>query len=407
MTPSRWQTADCNRNAVTLLEVLIAMGIAFIGLLGVAAMLPLAIYYLNRGVVADNAAVFGRSAVSSFKARQMHRATMWAVWNPSANAFVAFRAEPTEAQPLTFPSPLVGQAASFCIDGLLLARCVRDGNVPPSFFPAIGFGPDEPRMARVTLRTQPAAPSIVPPGNPNPLFTIPYLTADEIFLFADQLSFTRPKDRTLPPVPVISLDVNNSLEKRQYDPNLSWFTTLSPIIGPSGGNPMSDMYTLSVIVVEGRDLRTDMLLNNTDEPIERVVDVLFQKTPQTTQGDWAGGSVVLVPRPGRPETDLDIRPGQWLLLGGRFSPNGASVFRWYRVLSADRDTGVLTAADASNLYPPALASASVNRPYREVTLEGLDWNPNLVIRTQATLLNGVVAVLEKIVRIETSSLWTR
>ncbi|GIW91176.1 MAG: hypothetical protein KatS3mg109_1608 [Pirellulaceae bacterium] len=406
MRVARASAGRLRTRGVTLLEVLISMGIAFIGLLGVAAMLPVAIYYLNRGVVADNAAVFGRSAVSEFKARQMSRANMWAVWNPNTNAFVAFRAEPAETQPLNFVSPLVGQAASFCIDGLMLARCVRDGNVPPSFFPAVPFGVDETRMARVTLRTQPGASPIIPPGNPNPLFTIPYLTADEIFFLTDQLSFTRPKDRTLPPVPDISLDANSFPEKRQFDPNLSWFATLSPIVGPSGGNPLSDMYTLSIVVVEARDMRSDMSLNNSDEPVERVVDVYFHRAPGAAvpTGDWAGGSVVLVSRPNRSEKDLEVRPGHWVMLSGRFAPGGASVFRWYRVVSADRDTSVLTAADVALLYPP---TASVGGPYREVALQGLDWNPNAVVRTQATIISGVVAVLEKTVRIESSSLWTR
>jgi len=362
---SRVQRAT-SRAGLSLLEVLFSIGVALIGLLGVAALLPLAVYYMGRGSVADNAAIFGRSAVSAFKSRQMHRNTMWAVWNPGANAFVTFLASPAAIDPLLFPSPLVGVGPSFCIDPLYLSRSVRDGNPPPSLFPAVPVSSTvEPRMARVTLRSAPGGPPL------------PAIVAEEWFMLTDQHVYKRQPDRTSLPEPFISSG------KRQYDPNLSWFATLTPIVSPAGGFNDSDLYLLSIVVVESRDLRTDINENLTDRPIERVVDVLFPT------GDWAGGSVVLVTRPNRPESDVEVRPGDWLMLGGRLNNAGSpgpAVFRWYRVLSADRDS---------------------TGPSREVVLHGTDWNPNAVLQTQATILSGVTAVLEKIVRIETSSLWTR
>jgi hypothetical protein len=406
---SRVQRAT-SRAGLSLLEVLFSIGVALIGLLGVAALLPLAVYYMGRGSVADNAAIFGRSAVSAFKSRQMHRNTMWAVWNPGANAFVMFFASPAVIiDPLLFPSPLVGGGPSFCIDPLYLSRSVRDGNPPPSLFPAVPVSSTvEPRMARVTLRSAPGAPPLLSPNTPNPLFTMPSIVAEELFMLTDQHVYLLPRDRTLPPVPGFSVDPNtNQPEKRQYDPNLSWFATLTPIVSPAGGFfDDSDLYLLSIVVVESRDLRTDINENLTDRPIERVVDVHFHGNAST--GDWAGGSVVLVNRPGRPESDLEVRPGDWLMLGGRLNNTGSpgpAVFRWYRVLSADRDSTELTGPVAANLFPtPSLANP---RMYREVVLHGTDWNPNAVLQTQATILSGVTAVLEKIVRIETSSLWTR
>jgi hypothetical protein len=323
-----------------LLEVLFSIGVALIGLLGVAALLPLAVHYMGRGSVADNAAIFGRSAVSAFKARQMLRPTMWAASNLDPN--------------------IVGIPPSFCIDPLYISR---SGNTGPSLFPAVRvYSPEEPRMARVTLRIAPGGPPL------------PAIVAEEWFMLTDQHVYKRQPDRTSLPEPFISSG------KRQYDPNLSWFATLTPIVSPAGGFNDSDLYLLSIVVVESRDLRTDITLNENrnDRPIERVVDVLFPT------GDWAGGSVVLVTRPNRPESDVEVRPGDWLMLGGRLKKAGSpAVFRWYRVLSADRDS---------------------TGPSREVVLHGTDWDPNAVLKTQATILNGVTAVFEKIVRIETSSL---
>lgn len=411
--PTR-KTIRLRRDGVSLLEVLISIFTALVGLLGVAALMPLAIYYLARGSTMDNAAAFGRSAISDFKSRHMQRQNAWAIWNPGVGAFVPFQPNPAVIPPTAPAGPLALQAASFCLDGLYVSRAVRDGNLPSNLFPAVPTtAPDEARMARVTLRSRPGVPPITPLSNPNPLFALPYTSAEQIFMVTDQHNYTLPRDRTLPPIPEIStfVDPNGVVqpEKRQFNPALSWFATLTPIVSANGGFPQSDLYTLSVVVVESRDLRTDTTQNLSDEPIERVVDVFFHSITGPTGnpiGDWGAGSVVFMPRPGRPESDLNVRPGTWVMLAGRLidlnSGNlGAGVFRWYRVLSADRDSSTLSSP--TGLYPAPPAPGQ----YREVVLHGVDWNPNLVARTQAVLVSGVVAVFEKTVRMETSSLWTR
>jgi hypothetical protein len=44
---------------------------------------------------------------------------------------------------------------------------------------------------------------------------------------------------------------------------------------------------------------------------------------------------------------------------------------------------------------------------KDVYLQGADWMAGDIARTQATLVRGVVAVFEKTIRLETSSLWTK
>ncbi len=399
------------RRGISLLEVMFSIGVAFVGLVGVTALLPLAAYRMGRGVSADTATAFGRSAVAEFDVRGMSRRDMWAVWNPdpNVNAFVPFVNDPSLwGWPVSFPTPLLGTGASFCLDPQYLARAVDDGNVPPSLFPAVPTAvtplnqSEEPRMARITLRTTPNAPAAIG-GSPNPLFTLPKITADEVFFLNDELLFTLPKDQTAFPVGAFTNNPAGQLEKRQYAGSMSWMATLSPILSAAGGPIQENLYTLSVVVFEGRRLDTDTTINaNIDEePIERVVNV-----PVFAGLGEGGGDVTLATRPGRPDTDLDdLRPGMWVMLGARLkdpaSPTipGAAVFRWYRIGAVDSEK----VYDTSNTLHP-----TVNVWGRSVFLEGGDWNPSplAAFPTQATIISGVVAVFEKTIRLENSSMWT-
>jgi outer membrane protein insertion porin family len=76
--------------------------------------------------------------------------------------------------------------------------------------------------------------------------------------------------------------------------------------------------------------------------------------------------------------------GEWLMLSGY--RNSAPTYRWYRVVDVSEVAG--------------------SGPYtRDVTLFGPDWHITAA-STEATLLNNIVAVYEKTIRLETSGLWT-
>jgi hypothetical protein len=66
--------------------------------------------------------------------------------------------------------------------------------------------------------------------------------------------------------------------------------------------------------------------------------------------------------------------------------NSAPTYRWYRVVDVSEVAG--------------------SGPFtRDVTLFGPDWHI-AAASTEATLLNNIVAVYEKTIRLETSGLWT-
>ena len=108
---------------------------------------------------------------------------------------------------------------------------------------------------------------------------------------------------------------------------------------------------------------------------------------------FSGGDMTLVTRAGRGVDDLRLRSGDWIMLStNKTVATGVTVpvHQWYRVVNVGEK-------------PDATAPA----PYsRDVTVVGPDWDYDPTVLTQATIVRGVVEVLEKTIRLETSSMWT-
>ena len=84
---NRNRTVDryARRAGVTLIELMFACGIILIGLLGVAALIPLAGFEIDRGLTADRMSAAGRNAVANFDIRSMRRADIYV--NPNGTSF--------------------------------------------------------------------------------------------------------------------------------------------------------------------------------------------------------------------------------------------------------------------------------------------------------------------------------
>ena len=228
--------------------------------------------------------------------------------------------------------------------------------------------------------------------------------AMEIFSSQDDLVFDLPDDPTFPPLQNFS-DLQT---RRQAMGRFSWLATLTPkqhlqAIWDDGTTDYGDSYILSIVVFHDRDMSMNVedpdpenTLWETYGPAnERVLDV-----PLFDSIGFAGGEVVLQTRPDRPVQDLDIRFGNWVMLSTRIqidtiTPEPLHFFRWFRVVGTD------DGLDGDGPWQ------------RNVTLHGSDWDLFVTLpedgyprRTQATVLSNVVAVYEKTVRLEHSSLWT-
>lgn len=363
------------RAGVSLLEVVFSIGIVLIGLVGIAALLPLAGVQASKGLTADRAAQLGQRAVQDFHVRGMTQPRSWRWFNPAASNFVPF-------------SPAIGQ--SFCIDPLLIgAGTTADFAVRNKFPFNIAYDTASPPdqilwMPRCTL-----APSLTAAVNA----WMSVLQAKQIFVSHDDLVFDLPEDRTLGPVQNFGM----TSDKRQIEAHYSWLATVVPKLNRNGS--LTDEYTLSIVVFLKRILDSD--LTREDVVNERVASVTAFYSGAPALG---GGAVQLSTRPGRIADDLEVRQGQWVMLSAEkllntTPPRTVQIHRWYRVVTVDE---------------APLFDATNNVWLRDVTLVGPDWDythtryslPYRPLGTQVTIPRSVVAVFEKTIRIETSSLWT-
>lgn len=388
---------------VSVLEVLISIGVATIGLLGVILLIPLADHQVNRGFVLERANQVGKNAFREFEIMGMNNPANWRLYNTATGTYSALptsdgvgftKVENVGGQPIPY-------RRAFAIDPRFIANFLTGTAAEQAAARAFPYNGVR-QMPRLTL----------PSGLPNSVMGL--RQADAVFVSEDDLVFRRPNDdRTLPPIqldaegedwvadPNISPPAGaESRLVRQAQGRFSWMATLVPQEKFGSDSLLGDLYVLSIVVFHQRDGALAMNAEN-----ERSVRISYN--PPTYNGfvsaGVGGGDVALVAGDtstmsrSEAETTLDVGAGDWVLL----TPIAAGIptdvgdkWSWYRVVAADSDIHVTTTGDT---HAPADSYA------RFVTLEGPDWPPR---ETQVTIVKNVVAVFEKTIRLETSSLWT-
>lgn len=359
--------ASTPRTGVSLLEVLFSIGVIVIGLFGVVTLVPLAGHQAKEGLIADASSAMARQAIREFDVRSMKNPNLWM--------------ELVNANPPIVP--LIGNSGilpsrSYCIDPRFVARNVTVSPQVAGLFPYTDPNDNTiVRMQRLTLRQAPTLAA----------GAMGAFQADRIFQGRNDLSFALPNDKTLPPEQVFG----QTITQRQFKGGLSWFATLVPRLDRNASNPYNT-FNLSVVVMEKRDPAFEM-----DDENERVVQIRLNPPGEFFSGGITGGDAIIRPRPGRTEDDLELDTGQWVMLSARYlappPANSIVVHKWYRVLSTDKEI------DFDN-----------NGPLRHVTFFGPDFDVANVLPAapvvQVTIMEGVIGVYEKTIRLEQSSLWT-
>ncbi len=368
------------RRGLSLLEVLIAMGVLVIGLLGVAAMLPVGQHYVGSAERLDSTAAVGQTAMAEIAARDLVR--------PRND----FWLQPNGA---TYGADLT--RVPLAIDPLASAVNGIKGNpsdqritlwFPPETAQGIPTtGPNAaPRLRRATI--PPAGQSTG--DSPNPPWTITLAVAERIFTSHDDLALELPDDRDVPSI-ALTKNVGGNPVRRQFRGNFSWMFTVFPV--RDSGATSTDMFTVSVVVFERRRLELNPGLAANDarydpEPPERMVlsdSIIVDGTPFDNRVLAGVGGVdthLVVPEDQRGYL-ANVRPHEWVLLSG-IDPSGLkpAMFHWYRIIMVDGET-----------LPHPQNSSYV---YRHVMLAGPDWDPDLA--TYVSLFEGAVGVYEKTVR---------
>ncbi|MBI1900583.1 MAG: prepilin-type N-terminal cleavage/methylation domain-containing protein [Planctomycetia bacterium] len=403
-----------SRRGVTLLEVLFAIFVAAIGLLALAALVPLGKYHAQQAVIADRAGSLGRQATRDIEARGMLRYRQW-LFQQSTGQYIN-NSFPLQAERVMFPSGATVDAAqtSFLIDPLFITFGTNRADINSRVFPYSAF--PGPRMARISLPRSflPATPPPWPYGNDVPATSGVGMTtaqADAIFRLRDELSFQRmvsdPKGRpellpadgkatrveTLGPA-ALADDVGEEIEG-EY----SWAVMVTPAeteawyrypaVVPNNPQLTPEerrLFHVAVLVFHRRDFSISTLPTARSE----------RQIPPFSAATGRGVNIVGVNAfELRADDAAGLAFNEWIMLSGvrkpvPDDPTNAPRQRvidnfWYRILSIGR-------VDADHVF---------------VRVEGPDWNTGMYENNGAawvTVVPSVVAVHQRTIELDVRSL---
>lgn len=417
-----------SRSGVTILEVLFAIGVVIVGLLGIASILPVAGHQASESARAAESQALAQDWYAEIFTRQLHHSSSWIYYNDLASSpgyvpYAAIGTGKTGTPNCVFPRVVNKQPV--CIDPMFFTDPdLRSATMPsappygfvqsvpsavrpvdrwyrPSVFPyyqdrynptvdpayeidtTVAWG-EQPRMVRVTFPTPGAAG--IPAGAK---------FVEQVFASQDELAIaTDLADSSIPPVRMPALYDNppasgNTLPiaRTSSETNYSWIATLSPNETFTGGSV--EFGTLSLVVIYKRDriffdpnsagtlptLRTGPP-TPTEKPVgERMAWVV------PISGDFLGGTagrVRLISSDGVPDS---LHIGDWVMLSKYAAINSSglhSVFRWYRVIAAnDAVYGRLTdVADVfGNVKDFTVQNSAARVPPKNFTSSGVDRDP--------------------------------
>ena len=283
------------RLGISLTEVLIAMGLLTLGLLGVAAIFPVGGYYMQKATIADNGSAIAQAVMNDIVARGMLNPRTWRVMTPFPDARglpsdVLFPSDtPNDRGKFTRPlGPTLGEAifqpaamsdrtrivqqfgSAFVIDPVGVAVMAFPGNMTPTWntiasaFPATAHdmlgpfsrtGPIGGRgvlvwpVRRVTFQ------------HPNSRYQMDEVAANHYFRGSDDLNTELPDRDDRPAAQNWDVDKNGKPLARQWTGDYSWIVTVVPTsiaaLEGIGRNPEGFAYDVSVVVFHKRVLPDD------------------------------------------------------------------------------------------------------------------------------------------------------
>ncbi len=354
---------------LTVVEVLFAMVIILVGMLGIAAMIPFAGRQAEESYKTTQALAAGESALSIFNSSSIVRPRMDAPWlfiadqgtrSPIASLNEFYFNEYTSRSSAPNPTPGTPLAIAllqnqvigmgFCIDPLFWGyqtTAAGLGNFAKTRFPfyndfmptsydPLGSGPTffTPRLRRVSL-LDPSAPA----GAPRWL-RLPSAIQLATVSGGDLIQAHPEVDRSSAPLRGEYIDGSGALTQSPTSgASVSWLATLTPVdetpvilpemlAGASTSAPAlaPENYNLGVVVFSKRDVRDLNLDPTTGIPATGALPVserigFLNDTPAGTSLGWNAGSFDIVIEAdaqvdafGTPILDPRIKVGDWLML---------------------------------------------------------------------------------------------
>ncbi len=350
------------RAGVSLMEVLISIFVLMVGLLGVAALIPVGGSEIREAVKADRSAALGTAALREIQARRMLEAFRWAEDSPATRI------------------PMWIGGTGFDID-----TSIRHVMIDPLYVQANGVYafPNATgataTMDRVTLRSTPYTTGTALGAE----------AAREIFVGRDDIVFHVPdgaserarlqyRPRSGGTVQV-DTNFNPSSHVPDSEGNYSWMVMVAPAIGDKdrpGQIPQADdrqRLVCSVIVFYKRDLDASNA--------EVIAAAAFNS------GGYGGGDVTLSVAEANKAYLERVQKNGWILIGTNMATSNPrdDIFRWYRVVAVGE---VVSQGGNSELG---------------VTVVGPDWPLDLVpggASVEAVLIEGVVGVYTESIAVD-------
>jgi len=441
------------RVGISLTEVLIALGILTIGLLGVAAVFPVGSWYMQKATVADQGSAIAQSVMNDAVTRGFLNPNSWYVmlpypsrsstfgtWNtafqcdgkycpnpagingtftrPFAAALAEAIAQPGAAGDRTMVNKQLG--AAYVIDPIGVAALAAPAS---SVFYNPFANPFPSSMNQFgSIATTLYSPAWQSWGmNPSNTWPIRRATiqqadgwqmsqslANTLCSGTDDLATELPKRDDRPamqnwdvykPTPAsASLPMS-----RQWAGDFSWMLTVLPITTAArdgmASNPEGHEYQVSVVVFHKRSLPSSFPGNNAEASNNSALERGVRAKVLTTGPN--GGELLLEKLNGDGITESpfsQLRVGNWIMLCGPH-PNSSNtnpkfVLNWYQVLSIDKEgTGIQPALNPNTQCVVALRGTQ------------WPWQPATSLAVNSELSNGLcVAICKGVVAVHTKSL---
>lgn len=451
------------RRGVSVIEVMFAMGVAVIGLLGIASLIPMSSKNAADSLHMSEAQALSQDWYNEFTARGLHLSGRWIMYRDftSTTGWQAFSKQQgsTLSSRGCNPAPAtmlreLGRE-SVCLDPYFFANTsVQPPNQSNWYRPAVfpyyqdTYNPlVDPAYTRSSTSSlawdaQPRMVRVSVPGEAGPLVPLSLRALEQTFLSTDDMAITLDvpalniddKDETIPP-----MRVGQSNQRFFSTNHYSWLATMSPAEPiPALSTESTIFYTVSLAVVHNREMDVfDPAISATrtgatdpprvdDKPQgERLMWV------EPLSGDFIGGNGGRVRLIGNDGIDDNIRSGDWVMLGRTYAAavvpsvglRPFTVFRWYRIVSVEqRQSPTLLTAPPLPMQlgtlPQVTNSGATSDPFghastsllnqvwgREVVLEGPDWTFGGTVTgttatpTTATLVKGVKSVIERVITV--------
>ncbi|MBB3204579.1 hypothetical protein FHS27_000343 [Rhodopirellula rubra] len=405
------------RCGVTLVEVIFAIGVVMIGLLGLVSVLPVAgqraqsSIDLNIGSELTSAVgkeVLARDWISNDNLIPLGSV---GVVNSTPKFIRPFCIDPMMGAAEPSDDASNSHADSYNADVFPFYEPNHDPLLDPSQETSVsttGYA-GQPRMLRVGLSDVAAL-----------IATGQFETARTLVERPDDLNVLRPKDRSISSS-LLGLQASNATSAVPFGRGAptgqySWIITVDPFEDTLHAS-------MSVVVLRNRELFDTFPLNDQEPPNGNALsERLCMVAESSGFSGGAGGTVTLLSAGNTPP---NIQSNDWIMLSRTVDPNATvpiltANHRWYRVISVDSEPEIIepssnTAVDGIFVSDTGASASDKNyRPdttvwKRTVMLDGPDWSFSSVAFpaptnpldstensvTYATLMEGVVAVKEQ------------